>query len=207
MRRRDLVIVVGTAIGSWSLSVRAQLAPKVWRLGFIAHGNETFYAPFFEGLGQHGYEEGRNLVVERRYAEGHVHKFTEFAEEMVRLKVDAIIVVTTPAALAVKKATATIPVVFPNAINPVETGVVASLGHPRDNVTGGAIPTAELSAKRLQLLKEVIPRLSRAAVLWNSGNPSVSLGLRDTRSAAEKFGITLEPLELRDPGDFPNVLA
>src|SRR5258708_25054426 len=111
---------------------------------------------------------------------------------MVRLNVGAISVGTPPAALAVKKATTMSPVVFPNAINPVETGVVASLGHPRDNVTGGAIPTAELSAKRLQFLKEVIPGLSRAAVLWNSGNPSVSLGLRDTRIAAEKLSIMVE---------------
>jgi ABC-type uncharacterized transport system substrate-binding protein len=89
----------------------------------------------------------------------------------------------------------------------VETGVVATLGHPRDNVTGGAIPTAELSAKRIELLKEVMPALSRAAVLWNSGNPSVSLGLRDTRIAAEKFGIKLEPLELRQPEDFAIAFA
>jgi putative ABC transport system substrate-binding protein len=100
-----------------------------------------------------------------------------------------------------------IPVVFPNAINPVETGVVATLAHPRFNVTGGAIPTAELSAKRLELLKDVMPALSRAAVLWNSGNPSVSLGLRDTRVAAEKLGIKLEPMELREPEDFPTAFA
>jgi len=171
-------------------------------MGFIAHGDETFYAQLFSGLRQLGYEEGRNLVVERRYAEGHTERFSEFAAEMVRLNVDVIIVVTTPAALAVKKATSTIPVVFPNAINPVETGVVATLAHPRDNVTGGAIPTAELSAKRLELLKQVLPSLSRAAVLWNSGNPSVSLGLRDTRIAAEKLGIKVQPLALRGSEDF-----
>jgi len=85
--------------------------------------------------------------------------------------------------------------------------VVASLAHPRDNVTGGAIPTAELSAKRLELFKEVMPALSQAGVLWNSGNPSVSLGLRDTRIAAEKLGINLKPLELREPEDFATVFA
>jgi putative ABC transport system substrate-binding protein len=176
-------------------------------MGFLAHGPETFYAELFTGLRELGYEEARNLVVERRYAEGHAERFPDFAAEMVRLNADVIIVVTTPAALAVKKATTTIPVVFPNAINPVETGVVATLAHPRGNVTGGAIPTAELSAKRLELLKEVMPALSRAAVLWNSSNPSVSLGLRDTRIAAEKFGIKLEPLELRQPEDFAIAFA
>jgi len=207
MQRRDFVILAGSGVASRAIGARAQGVGKVWRMGFIAHGYETFYAQLFSGLRQLGYEEGRNLVVERRYAEGHVERFPEFAAEMVRLGVDVIIVVTTPAALAVKRATTTIPVVFPNAINPVETGVVATLAHPRDNVTGGAIPTAELSAKRLELLKEVMPGLSRAAVLWNSGNPSVSLGLRDTRIVAEKLGIALRPLELREPEDFATAFA
>jgi putative ABC transport system substrate-binding protein len=207
MRRRDLIVLVGSGVTEWVLSARAQEIGKTWRMGFLAHGYETFYAELFTGLRELGYEEGRNLVVERRYAEGHAERFPDFAAEMVRLNVDVIIVVTTPAALAVKKATSTIPVVFPNAINPVETGVVATLAHPRDNVTGGAIPTAELSAKRLELLKEVMPVLSRAAVLWNSGNPSVSLGLRDTRIAAQKFGVKLEPLELRQPEDLAITFA
>jgi len=207
MRRRDLVVLVSSGIAGGALGARAQDAGKTWRMGFLAHGYETFYAELFTGLRERGYEEGRNLVVERRYAEGHAERFPDFAAEMVRLNVDVVIVVTTPAALAIKKATTTTPVVFPNAINPVETGVVATLGHPRDNVTGGAIPTAELSAKRIELLKEVMPALSRAAVLWNSGNPSVSLGLRDTRIAAEKFGIKLEPLELRQPEDFAIAFA
>jgi putative ABC transport system substrate-binding protein len=207
MRRRDFAILVASGLAHRALGARAQEAGKIWRMGFIAHGYETFYAQLFTGLRQLGYEEGRNLVVERRYAEGHAERFPDFAAEMVRLNVDVVIVVTTPAALAVKKATTTIPVVFPNAINPVETGVVASLAHPRDNVTGGAIPTAELSAKRLELLKEVMPALSQAAVLWNSGNPSVSLGLRDTRIAAEKLGIKLKPMELREPEDFATAFA
>jgi putative ABC transport system substrate-binding protein len=176
-------------------------------MGFIAHGDENFYGPLFRQLQELGYEEGRNLVVERRYAEGDAARFPEFAAEMVRLEIDIVIVVTTPAAVAVKNATTTIPVVFPNAINPVETGVVASLAHPRDNVTGGAIPTAELSAKRLALLKELFPNFSRGAVLWNSGNPSVSLGLRDTQIAADNLGIGIEPLEVRQAKDFTFAFA
>jgi putative ABC transport system substrate-binding protein len=207
MRRRDLIILAGGGVIGWELGARAQEPAKIWRMGFIAHGEETFYARLFDGLRELGYEEGRNLVVERRYAEGHVERFPDLAAEMVRRNVDIIIVVTTPAALAVKKATKTIPVVFPNAINPVETGVVATLAHPRDNVTGGAVPTAELSAKRLELLKRVIPGLSRAAILWDSANPSVSLGLRDTRIAAEKLGIELQPLEVREPEDFAAAFA
>lgn len=201
MQRRD-ILLLGGGITAGAFGARAQDIGKIWRMGFLAHGNETFYAELFTGLQELGYLEGRNLSVERRYAEGNPERFLDFAAEAVRQKVDVIVVVTTPAALAVKRATSTIPVVFPNAINPVETGVVASLAHPRDNVTGGAVPTAELSAKRLEILKEVMPGVARAAVLWNSANPSVSLGLRDTRIAAEKFGIKIEPLELRQPQDF-----
>jgi putative tryptophan/tyrosine transport system substrate-binding protein len=201
MKRRDLILMAGGCMAAWQVPALAQPA-KVWRIGFLAHGYETFYDQLFTGLKELGYEEGRNLVVERRYAEGHAERFPELTAELLRSKVDLIVVVTTPAALAVKAATKTIPVVFPNAINPVETGVVASLAHPRDNVTGGAIPTAELSAKRLELFKEVMPGLSRAAVLWNSANPSVSLGLRDTRIAADKLGIEIQPLEVQEPEDF-----
>jgi putative ABC transport system substrate-binding protein len=154
-----------------------------------------------------GYEEGRNLNVERRYAEGHADRFQQLAKELVQRNVDIIIVVTTPAALAAKNATTTIPIVFPNAINPVETGVVASLGYPGCNVTGGAVPTAELSAKRLELLKEMMPDLSQGIVLWNEANPSVSLGWRDTQNAGRALGIALEPQRVREPADFGPAFA
>lgn len=135
MRRRDFVILVTGGITAWPLDALTQPV-KIWRMGFIAQGYEKFYDALFEGLHALGYEEGRNLTVERRYAHGDADRFPEFAAEMVRLKVDIIIVTTTPAALAVKNATTTIPVVFPNAISPVESGVVASLAHPGGNVTG-----------------------------------------------------------------------
>src|SRR6266481_7710276 len=123
-------------------------------MGFIAHGHERFYDALFEGLRELGYEEGRNLIVERRYAAGRAERFQEFAAEMVRLKVDVIIVVTTPAALSVKNATTTIPIVHPAAIDPVGTGLIASLAHPGGNVTGLAVLNAETSAKRIELLRE-----------------------------------------------------
>ena len=161
----------------------------------------------FEGLRELGYAEGKNLVVERRYAEGHAERFQEFAAEMVRLKVDVIIVTTTPAALAVKTATATIPVVFPNAISPVESGVVESLAHPGGNVTGGAAQTAALSTKRLAILKEVIPGLSRGAVLWNAANPALAYPWRQTQSAAGELGVALQSLEVRVPKDIESAFA
>jgi putative ABC transport system substrate-binding protein len=125
MRRRDFITLLSGGVAAWPLGALAQESGKIWRMGFIAQGYERFYDALFEGLRELGYAEGRNLLVERRYAEGHAERFPEFAAEMVRLKVDIIVVSTTPAALAVKNATTTIPVVFPNAISPVESGVVA----------------------------------------------------------------------------------
>jgi putative tryptophan/tyrosine transport system substrate-binding protein len=108
-RRRDFITLLGGATAAWPLAARAQHAGKVWRMGFIAHGHESFYDALFEGLREYGYEEGRDLIVERRYARGQAERFKEFAAEMVRLNVDVIVVVTTPAALAVMNATKTIP--------------------------------------------------------------------------------------------------
>ena len=101
MRRREFTKFLGVAATTWPLAARAQQAGKVWRMGFIAHGHESFYDALFEGLRDYGYEEGRNLIVERRYAGGHAERFKEFAAEMVRQNVDVVVVVTTPAALAV----------------------------------------------------------------------------------------------------------
>jgi putative tryptophan/tyrosine transport system substrate-binding protein len=126
---------------------------------------------------------------------------------MVRLKVDIIIVFTTPAALAAKKVTTTIPIVFPTAIDPVGTGVVTSLRHPGGNVTGGAILYAELCGKRLQLLKEVVPGLSRSAVVWNAANPANALAWRETQDAARTLGVTLQSHEVKAPQDFEGAFA
>jgi putative ABC transport system substrate-binding protein len=207
MRRRDFIALVGGGAVALPLRALAQASGKIWRMGFIAQGYERFYDALFEGLRELGYAEGKNLVVERRYAEGHAERFQEFAAEMVRLKVDVIIVTTTPAALAVKTATATIPVVFPNAISPVESGVVESLAHPGGNVTGGAAQTAALSTKRLANLKEVIPGLSRGAVLWNAANPALAYPWRQTQSAAGELGVALQSLEVRVPTDIESAFA
>jgi putative ABC transport system substrate-binding protein len=170
-------------------------------------GCRKFYEPLFERLRELGYEEGRNLIVERRYAAGHPERFQEFAEEMVRLSVDVIIVITTPAAQAAKKATATIPIVHPAAIDPVGTGLVASLARPGGNLTGLAVLNAELSAKRLEVLKEVIPGLSNGAVLWNAANPANTLARKETENAARVLAVTLQSHELRDVNDFEGAFA
>jgi ABC-type uncharacterized transport system substrate-binding protein len=206
MRRRKFIALLCCA-AAWPLAALAQRSGKIWRIAFIAHRYETFYDALFEGLRELGYIEGRNLIVERRYAEGHAERFEEFAAEMVRLNVDIVVVVTTPAALAVKKATTTIPIVHPAAIDPVGTGLIASLAHPGGNLTGLAVLNAELSAKRLELLKEVVPGLSRAAVLWNAANPANTLAWRETEGAARALGVTLQSNEVRDVKDFEGAFA
>ena len=201
MRRRDFIRLLSSGVAAWPLWVLAQ-SGKSWRIGFIAHRYERFYDALFEGLRDLDYREGQNLTIERRYAEGRVERFREFAAEMVRLKVDAIIVVTTPAALAAKNATTTIPIVHPAAIDPVGTGLIASLAHPGGNVTGLAVLNAELSAKRLEVLKELLPGLSQGAVLWNSGNPANALGWKETEDAARALGITIQSYAVRDFKEF-----
>jgi putative tryptophan/tyrosine transport system substrate-binding protein len=201
VRRRQFITLLGGA-AAWPLAARAQHAGKVWRMGFVAHGHESFYDALFEGLREYGYDEGRDLIVERRYARGQAERFKEFAAEMVRLNVDVIVVVTTPAALAVMNATNTIPIVHPNAIDPLNTGLIASLAHPGGNLTGGAQLTAEVSAKRLQILKKVVPGLSRAAALWNPGNSAIVFSWKETQSAARVLGLTLQSHEVQGPKDF-----
>jgi putative tryptophan/tyrosine transport system substrate-binding protein len=207
MRRRDFITLVGGAILAWPHVLRAQQPARVWRIGFIAHRYEKFYDPLFSGLRELGYVEGQNLIIERRYAQGNAERFKEFAQEMVRLNVDAVIVVTTPAAMAVRNETKTIPIVHPAAIDPVGTGLIASLAHPGGNVTGLAVLNGETSAKRVQLLQEVIPGLSKGAVLWNSANPANSLAWRETESAGDKLGVTLSSREVRALTDFAAAFA
>jgi len=207
MNRRHFIVLGAAGLAILPLGAQAQQSDKIWRIGFIAHKHEMFYEPLFGRLRDLGYEEGRNLIVERRYAQGHADRFQEFADEMVRLNVDVIIVVTTPAAQAAKRATTTMPIVHPAVIDPVGTGLVASLARPGGNLTGLAIPDAELSAKRLEVLKEVIPRLSNGAVLWNATNPANAVAWKETDSAARVLGLTLQSYELRTVNDFEGAFA
>src|ERR1700744_353042 len=207
MRRRQLGAVAIGAIVAWPLSLRAQQPARVWRIGFIAHRYEKFYDPLFAGLKELGYVEGKNLIVERRYAEGNAERFKGFAAEMVKLDVDAIIVVTTPAAMAARNETKTIPIVHPAAIAPVGQGLFAGLAHPGGNVTGLAVLNGETSAKRVELLQELIAGFSKGAVLWNSANPANSLAWRETEAAGQKLGVTLTSEEVRGPSDFEAAFA
>src|SRR5262245_7079139 len=207
MRRREFITLLGGAAVGWPLAARAQQARQIWRIGYIRHEQFPTQDALFECLRELGYVEGQNIIIERRYAHGRAENFQAFAAEMVRLQADVIIVVTTPAALAAKNATATIPIVIPVAIDPVGTGLISNLARPGGNITGGAVLFSELATKRLELLRETVSGLSRTAVLWNAANPANALPWRETQAAARALGVTLQSHEVRGPTDFALAFA
>jgi putative ABC transport system substrate-binding protein len=158
-------------------------------------------------LRERGYSEGRNLVFERRFSEGNAERFPELAAELVRLRVDCIIVITEPAAIAAKHATQTIPIVFPTAINPVGAGLVESLARPGGNLTGLTSIFPDLVGKRLELLKAVVPGLARVVVLWNAANPANAAVWQETQAAARALGLQLYAQEVWDPQDLEGAFA
>src|SRR5438132_3119203 len=191
------------------LTAAAQPPGKVDRIGFLSADPPlaSRWDALLDGLRERGYSEGQNLVFERRFSEGKAERFPELAAELVRLRVDCIIVPTTPAALAAKHTTQTIPIVMTTAIDPVGAGLVASLARPGSNVTGNAILYAELSTKRLELLKDVVPGLSRVVVLWNAANPANASVWHETQAAAGALGLLLQSQAVRDPQDFEGAFA
>jgi ABC-type uncharacterized transport system substrate-binding protein len=182
---------------------------KVYRIGYLAAVPPPthLWEALLDGLRERGYREGQNLVFERRFSEGHAERFPVFAAEMVQLQVDCVIAITTPAALAVKHATTTIPIVMTTAIDPVGAGLVASLARPGSNVTGNAILYPELSTKRLELLKDVVPGLSQVVVLWNAANPANASVWHATQAAARALGLQLHSQDVRDAQDFAGAFA
>ena len=211
MRLRPLGLVVTLALGILvvPLAADAQQAEKIARIGYLSGASpaSTFAAQnteaFRQGLRALGYVEGKNIVIEYRWAEGEYKRFPGLAAELVQLKVDVIVAAGgTPSVEAAKKVTKTIPIVFPNVGDPVGSGLVASLARPGGNITGLTAMRSELSGKQLELLKETIPKLSRVAVLSNPGNSYTASLLRETEAAARSLGVKLQILEARGPNDF-----
>jgi ABC-type uncharacterized transport system substrate-binding protein len=159
-------------------------------------------AAFSDGLREWGWVEGKNVVFENRNAEDRLERLPELAADLVRLKVDVIVAAGTLAPLAAKQATATIPIVMTTAGDPLGTGLVASLARPGGNVTGLSLMVPDLGAKRLELLKELLPRLSRVAVLWNAANPYSALVYKETQAGGRTLGIDVQSLNVRGPDDF-----
>jgi putative ABC transport system substrate-binding protein len=208
MDRRTFLAGTGAVILAAPLAAEGQQAGKVYRMGVIAITSTPspafarLWDAFSNELRKLGYVEGKNILVERRYSEGQAELYPQLAADLVGLKVDLIMVVTTPAALAAKAATATIPILFVTAIDPVGAGLAASLARPGGNVTGLATLSPELSTKRLELIKELIPRVSRVAVLWNAGNPANAVVRPEIEGAAHRLGLVLRSYEVQRPDDF-----
>jgi len=207
MRRREFItLLIGAAV-VWPLAARAQQGQKLYRVGILTVAPDRNWDELFQGLRELGYVDGQNLIVERRYSEGHAERWSDLANDLVRLKVDVIVVSTTPAALAAKKGTSTIPIVFPAAFDPLGAGLATSLAKPGGNVTGFGLLVPEVSAKGLALLKEAVPTLTNAAVLWNPTNPANSQVWKDVEVTARGIGLVLQPHEVREPPDIEAAYA
>lgn len=210
MNRRDAVralLVLGAA--GRPLAAFAQQPGKVWRIGMlsVAAGPGGSADPLREQLHKLGYVEGRNLLIESRWAAGNNERLQELAAELVRLKVDVIVTQATIAALAAKRATSTIPIVMAASADPVGAGIVASLSRPGGNVTGVTANSPEVAGKRLQLLLEVVPKAKRVAVLIWRDSITKLLALEQTRAAAKQLGITLVVQEVDAPGALAGAFA
>ena len=209
MRRRDFIKSIGGAAMAWPLAARAQQSGKVRRLGFLQPGAppEPLLDAVRERLRELGYTEGRDFIPEVRWAEGKLDRLAALAAELVGMNVDAIVTFTTPAALAARNATKTIPIVFTAVGDPVGAGVVPSLARPGGNATGFSVLATEMSGKRLEILWKIVPTMSRVAMLWNDTNPGMVLRAGQMTDAAAKLGVTVQSVGVHDLIDFEPAFA
>jgi len=212
--RRELLMAggAGLCLLAAPLASLAQQQAKVWRIGFLGATSASGYARQVEalraGLRDLGYVEGKNIVIEYRWAEGNFERLPQLAAELVRLKVDIIVAHGTPGILAAKSVTTTIPIVMANTGEAVATGLVASLARPGRNVTGSTGFSPEAAAKRLELLKDAFPRTRQVAVLFNPDNPSyIRLSLPAMEAAAKSLKLELQQFPVRGPGEFDSAFA
>ena len=205
IKRRAFITLLGGA-AAWPLAARAQQSARVPRIGILWPNPVTasghFVDAFRQGLGELGYVEGRNMTIEFRTAEGTMERLPDLAAELVRVPVEVILTATSPTIRAAQQATRTIPIVMGNSQDPVSEGFVASLARPGGNITGLTLFSPDIAAKRLQLVKEIAPALTRVAILWHADDPALALALREMRAAAQMLQLEFRSLGVRDPSDF-----
>jgi putative ABC transport system substrate-binding protein len=193
------------------LTAGAQQGARIPRIGILwvyaPSANSVFADAFRQGLRALGYVEGRTILLEERWAEGKFDRLPSLARELVRLNVDVIVTASTPAAQAAQQATRTIPIVITLVTDPVGSGIVGSLARPGGNITGLSLMHPELTGKRLELLKEVIPQVRRVAVFWSASTPAYRLLLSETEKAARSLGLQLYVVEVGGPNDLDNAFA
>ena len=204
IERRKFLATLGGAAMAWPLAARAQQPGKLPIIGFLA-ANPSIESPrvvaFVQRLRELGWIDGRNLLIEYRWAEGRNERYAENAGELVRLKVDVIVTIATPPTVAAKQATAVIPIVFAAASDPVGTGLVASLARPGGNVTGLSNQISDAGGKKIELLREVVPGLRRLAILANVGNPASVLDMGEAEATARTLGLDVTTSEIRRAED------
>jgi putative tryptophan/tyrosine transport system substrate-binding protein len=206
-----LFLALGAMLLVISSTQAQQPAKKVPRIGFLGASSASFYSArietFRQGLRELGYVEDKNIAIEYRFADGKNDQLPEIAAEVVRLKVDVIVTTPGGSALALKSATKTIPIVFVAVGDPVGIGLADSLARPGGNLTGLTILAQELSGKRLELLKETSPRITRVALLFNPSSVDRSILLKETETAAQRLRLRIQSLEVRSPTDFDGAFA
>jgi putative ABC transport system substrate-binding protein len=207
MKRRELITLLGGAAAAWPLAAHAQPPKNIPRLCFLtfdpASSRTVRFAPFFQGLLDLGYVDGQTIAIDYLSADGHGERFPALAAECLRRKADIIAVSTTPAAQAAKNATRTIPIVMIALGDPVGTGLVDSLAQPGGNLTGMSLMVPEAAAKRLGLLKEAVPGISRVLVLSYLDDPIAPLQVKALKDAAPSLGMTLQIHDIRSGDDLP----
>lgn len=214
MRRIRAVAIVALVLGLLAapLVAEAQPARKVWRLGFLGDGPRAeriaiSIEPLRDGLRELGYLEGQNVVIEERWSEGRSERLLDLATELVRLKVDVIVTHGVRGTKAAQDATRTIPIVMAVSPDPVATGLIASLARPGGNTTGMTDQVADLGEKEIQIIREVVPRTQRVAILWNDSNPGSRVTFEQTRDAATKAGLGVATVAVRNPEDLEAAVA
>jgi len=207
MNRRDTVLAL-LALSAAPLTAGAQQTGKVHRIGLLRVGSPPpgFIEPFRQGLRELGYVEGQSIIIEYGLAEK-VAQLPELAARLLRLKVDVLVASGTPSVVPARNATSTVPVVFVAAIDPVATGVVTSLARPGGNITGVSAVHADAVGKRVQLLKELLPKASRIAFMVRATSPATAQYVKEAELAARTLGIQLQILAVRDPGDLEGAFA
>jgi putative ABC transport system substrate-binding protein len=208
---RDLqcAILTGALLLALCLPASAQQPKKLFRIGFLSPTSDDSRVEVFrQGLRELGYQEGQNLAIEYRWADGKFERLPDLAAELTRLKVDLVVAVVTQASLAAKKATAAIPIVMIGVSDPERSGLVLSLAKPGANITGTSSMTAEVVGKQLELIKETLPRISRVGALWNPANPIFqTIQRQEAESAARVVGVQLHLLKARGPDEIDRAFA
>jgi putative tryptophan/tyrosine transport system substrate-binding protein len=207
MKKNIFCVALIAMLLALSFPADGQQLKKIPRIGYLAAPSPPSDKAFLQGLRELGYVEGKNITIDYRFADGKHERLPGLAAELIGLKVDIIVTVGTPAAVTAKQATSMIPIVMAIVADPVDEGLVASLARPGGNVTGLANLDTELSQKRLEILKEVVPGLSSVAILWNPANPAHKRALAESEVAARALGVRLQPVDVRDPDEFKSAFS